>query len=601
VLHALLGKELYFHLGSATGLSRPAIVREAVLDVVALAGLGAALWALRRGAAAGGGPPRRPPTARGAARGVTCAVAALALLAPFVADLAVIPLDAALRTGRERQVAFHAMTAALVAGALAGGARAHARLRAASAAGAVPGDAPHRTRHAAAAPGASAGPPRPAAPAGHPAHLRGIYHGTPGRPSYGAPSTEDAPPAAPVPTYDPATATAGGSGALGDPAEAGSAAGSAAVTGGAPASSAAVSRVGRPTGRLLARAGLAAVGLAVALGLGELAARALGLGQPPLRNPMLIVPGDERRVPLSEVALFRPTGPAAPGEGPTTRWRPYVFLKGWYDRPRWDYFDDSDCVDYVFNRYGLRDHDFELEKQPGEYRVVAIGDSFTFGIGVQLEDCWTERLEQRLREERGGPVQVVNAGFTSGHHPTIYRPWIVEDGVALQPDVLVVGLCLNDMHPDVSLYAYETERRRPPLGGRSRLLNAAQVALAGGPAAPPQPLPFLDIVLSDPDLWNSTQDALRHCNAVLRAAGIRFVVVPFPMLSGLSEREYPYARLLDLVSAFCEREGIEHVDLLPRFLGREDEELWVHPTDQHPNDRGHALIAEGLAEYLARP
>jgi lysophospholipase L1-like esterase len=304
---------------------------------------------------------------------------------------------------------------------------------------------------------------------------------------------------------------------------------------------------------------------------------------------------------LSEVALFRPTGPPAPGAGPSTRWRPYVFLKGWYDRPRWDYFDESDCVDYVFNRYGLRDHDFELEKQPGEYRVVAIGDSFTFGVGVQLEDCWTEQLERRLRAGADGPVQVINAGFTSGHHPDGYRSWIIKDGVALQPDVLIVGLCLNDLNPRVSLYAYDVEQRRPPLGGRSHLLNAVHAAGAGRAAAPQKPLPFLDYVLADPALWDAAQAALRQCKAVLDAAGIRLIVVPFPMLSGLAAQPYPYARLLQLVSEFCDREGIEHVDLTPQFLGLRDEDLWVHPTDQHPNDRGHALIAEGIAAYLARP
>jgi hypothetical protein len=125
-----------------------------------------------------------------------------------------------------------------------------------------------------------------------------------------------------------------------------------------------------------------------------------------------------------------------------------------------------------------------------------------------------------------------------------------------------------------------------------------QVAIERGRATPAEPLPFHDYVRDDPELWNSTQAALRHCRNVLDAADIRFLVVPFPMLSGLAEPEYPYARLLELVARFCERERIEYVDLLPKFRGLRDQDYWVHATDQHPNDRGHALIAQGIEEYL---
>jgi hypothetical protein len=45
-------------------------------------------------------------------------------------------------------------------------------------------------------------------------------------------------------------------------------------------------------------------------------------------------------------------------------------------------------VHYVSNRPGLRHHHFALETQPGEHRVVAIGASYPFGVGVPLADCW---------------------------------------------------------------------------------------------------------------------------------------------------------------------------------------------------------------------
>ena len=88
--------------------------------------------------------------------------------------------------------------------------------------------------------------------------------------------------------------------------------------------------------------------------------------------------------------------------------------------------------------------------------------------------------------------------------------------------------------------------------------------------------------------------------ALLAEHGIRLLVVPLPMVTGLGP-DAPYAELMAMVSEFCEAEGIEHVDLVPRFQGQDERSLWVHPTDQHPNDRGHRLIAEGVLDYLSPP
>ena len=41
--------------------------------------------------------------------------------------------------------------------------------------------------------------------------------------------------------------------------------------------------------------------------------------------------------------------------------------------------------------------------------------------------------------------------------------------------------------------------------------------------------------------------------------------------------------------------------LLQAALRREDETLQLHPTDQHSNDLGHRLVAEGPPEHLAPP
>jgi lysophospholipase L1-like esterase len=352
--------------------------------------------------------------------------------------------------------------------------------------------------------------------------------------------------------------------------------------------------------RLATRLALLLVAFALAWAGAEWLLGRLGVGERSWSRPMLFIPGDERSVPLSEVALFRPFDMPSAAQGLSTRWRPYLFIKGWYDRPRWKYFDDRGQVDYAFNQYGLRDHDFAMQKAPGEFRVVAIGDSFTFGVGVQLDDCWTEVCERELRTRRdGGPVEVINAGFSSGYKPSDYEDWILTSGLRLQPDVVVIGLCLNDLHEGISLHAWEAPRPPPQwIGGASRVLNALKQAVDGPPPRQ-RTLEWTGLIKAEPQTWEEGKASLRRLHAALAAKGVRLVVLPFPMFSGLREVPYPYAPLLQMVADFCDEQGIERVDLLPRVIGRVDEDLWVHPTDQHPNDVGHRLIGEGLADYLA--
>lgn len=41
------------------------------------------------------------------------------------------------------------------------------------------------------------------------------------------------------------------------------------------------------------------------------------------------------------------------------------------------------------------------------------------------------------------------------------------------------------------------------------------------------------------------------------------------------------------------------IDLLPVYSAYQDKDLWVNPTDQHPNEIAHKLAAESLSDFLA--
>lgn len=98
--------------------------------------------------------------------------------------------------------------------------------------------------------------------------------------------------------------------------------------------------------------------------------------------------------------------------------------------------------DARINNLGFRDADVPLSKPAGRYRILAIGDSTTYGWGVPLEQAWPKRLEAELREW-GLPVDVLDLG-KPGTGPVQYAD-VAETAIPLlHPDMVIVGLLQGD-------------------------------------------------------------------------------------------------------------------------------------------------------------
>lgn len=93
------------------------------------------------------------------------------------------------------------------------------------------------------------------------------------------------------------------------------------------------------------------------------------------------------------------------------------------------------------NRLGFRDREFALTKGAGT-RILAIGDSFTYGWGVGVEESWPKQLESGLRG-RGRDVEVANLG-QPGASPFMYAQTAAKAIPLLKPDVVVVGITQGD-------------------------------------------------------------------------------------------------------------------------------------------------------------
>jgi len=127
--------------------------------------------------------------------------------------------------------------------------------------------------------------------------------------------------------------------------------------------------------------------------------------------------------------------------------------------PRPSVFEDGRRIT---NSLGLRNEEI-LPKSQEVFRIITLGDSFTWGYEVESEDAYPKVLEELLKTNRGINIEVINAGIQGFGTDQEYRLFI-ERLVELEPDLLLVALSQNDYTYDnitKALYTIKNDKLVP--------------------------------------------------------------------------------------------------------------------------------------------
>jgi len=96
----------------------------------------------------------------------------------------------------------------------------------------------------------------------------------------------------------------------------------------------------------------------------------------------------------------------------------------------------------ALNSLGLRGPEI-LAKDPGEFRILSLGESTTFGAEVLYEETYSSLLGKKLAFVDGKNVKVINAGVP-GY--TLFQglTYLRLRGLTLQPDAVLIYFGYND-------------------------------------------------------------------------------------------------------------------------------------------------------------
>jgi hypothetical protein len=239
---------------------------------------------------------------------------------------------------------------------------------------------------------------------------------------------------------------------------------------------------------------------------------------------------------------------------------------------------------------------------------MALGDSYTEGVGAEQDESWPRQLETLLNAAADRRFEVWNAGV-AGSDPFFEFMLLKERLLAYQPDRVVIAVNSSDFNDYI--FRGGMERFRPDgatvfrpaprfeaFYHYSHLVRALAHCLAG----------FSQTLVSRTALPGWRAAAARDIAGCLAAAqaccaanGASLLVVLHPMTDECARSE-PIATLQDL-AARLRAARIPCIDVTADLRARVNsanlrEYAW--PLDEHFNARGYRLLAEALLTSAGR-
>ena len=290
---------------------------------------------------------------------------------------------------------------------------------------------------------------------------------------------------------------------------------------------------------------------------------------------------------------------------PVLPFKPQPFSKGISVTREFEY-------EYSHNSMGFRDVEHATVKQPGEFRILALGDSFTYGAGVSFNETYLSRLEQLLNSRKLHPkVEIIKAGV-SRYYPEPERVLLEHYGLKYSPDLIIVGFVPNDVLDanqgldsikiGQSGYLVTREGQNKPriftlfytYSHVFRILFNKYNAMTNKEP----PIKWDEVYrpngVFEKD-WRSIEVEYEKMLQLAESAQARLIIVHIPQQGPWDDtKSYPATRLSEWSSAH----GAQFIDTLPAMKLADPQKSLYYAQDGHCRAAGYEVIAETVYREL---
>lgn len=255
------------------------------------------------------------------------------------------------------------------------------------------------------------------------------------------------------------------------------------------------------------------------------------------------------------------------------------------------------------NQQGFRDLEHTLAHRPEARRILVVGDSFAFGVGIErIGDRFGEQLARQLAEETGQVWESVNASLGNTH--TLQHIEFLVSGLAYMPEIVILLYVFNDINYLRPAADYAGAIRAP----RSLIDRLRPLWLLYNNSYLFQELfvhgrlvyyqfggddtqdPYSDTALLD----RHFEDIARFVETAAES-GATVAVVPFEHRNlGSDQARSRYGQFVESAA----QAGIPVWPMTETFAGYPIDQLTVNKLDSHPNELAHRLAASAISERI---
>lgn len=257
----------------------------------------------------------------------------------------------------------------------------------------------------------------------------------------------------------------------------------------------------------------------------------------------------------------------------------------------------------VYNSYFFRDRDFNPIKKEGTIRIGVLGDSITFGGGIEnIEDRFSNILERNLRNA-GYNVEVYNLGKPG--YDTEGEIQVYNSVKNLNFDIIIWEYFLNDIQPlqnstgtPIIAKGSKKDKIAEFLSNKSYFFDFLYWRINSKYRKI-----FSDLKTADMIRYQDEQRLSQHKEEIadfikdLKNDNKKVITIIFPFVYFMGPN-YPAVEIHNLMDNVFRENGVETIDLLDDLKDKNSKDLIAGTFDSHPNEMVHKLAAERLLEKL---
>lgn len=240
---------------------------------------------------------------------------------------------------------------------------------------------------------------------------------------------------------------------------------------------------------------------------------------------------------------------------------------------------------------------------PVKVNIWGVGDSFTFGEGVQdARELYLEKLRNRLRSHI--PVEIINLAKGGYTIADIFKQ-ILEYSQFISTDVILYGLNLNDIiSPEVQSKLDKYSQRSLEMTWFAKrsylcfdLFWRFDRVIENVKGIHYESI-IKELYNDNSSDWRTFTEVLLAIKQLCKTKKIKLFVAILPLMTNFND--YPFQKANALIMNFCKIQGIDCFDTSPQFFDKDAKYFTVNPYDSHPNITAHTMIAEKIYIELSQ-